>query len=122
MSEKEAVKKYFPSTNYCMIDEAGSREPFGGSKFILADDYDTLEGERDRWHRAAMKAMGDPDKARVVYEMEAQNKRLRGFLGSLRAQVRPHGSGALDFDCRPHMIMDRDTLLLRDIDAELEDK
>ena len=44
---------------------------------IMVTDYERVEADRDRWHRAAMKAMSSPDKARLIYELEAAVSQLR---------------------------------------------
>ena len=118
MSNPKPVRRFTPSTNYCMIDEAGSREPFGGSKFILADDYDrdikTLKDERDelqgtfdlqwaadmraikQWQAATGKDMEWPDRARMVVwllERDAEQaktiERLRDGFVNLIAEFVP---------------------------------
>ena len=46
---------------------------------------------------------------------------LVGLLAQLRSKARPKGGGELSFDLKPHLIQDRDEVLLQDIDAILKE-
>ena len=134
MSDHEPVKRFIGNRRYSTREE----------KMVLATDFETAEqriaeleagleleveracdnGEANddlREERdTALASLAATDEE--IAEQAETIERLRGLLIQLRFKVRPQNSGRLDFDLKPHMIMDRDELFLRDIDAALKEK
>ncbi len=78
--------RYTPSTNYCVTDEAGTREPFGGTEFVLADDFKRVEADLAmsrkirKYVAFVLTGNEEADVQLAADNSEAENKRLREEL------------------------------------------